>query len=234
MKRPMTPLATTMHMLYSATPAFSEPMRKLRMHQDQPGAADAEAQVEPEPPLDLAPALHEAQVLAHRIGEQHQHHRAARHADPVAGVVAGLEQLQLGDLPGRGDQAGQQQVQQQVALAGVVACAAAWLRFGLGLRRRTWLDMRAGSGLGVPWAGRSRGLAFAALGGLSTVRCGSEAMVINVVNGVWRQRSCARPKQPAFAVEHVPRRLAPGAAWSGACAGRSILQARPSRRLNRC
>ncbi len=29
MKRPTTPLATTMHMLYSATPALSEPMRNV-------------------------------------------------------------------------------------------------------------------------------------------------------------------------------------------------------------
>jgi hypothetical protein len=93
---------------------------KARVHEDQPRPADAEKQVDPEPPLHFAQAPHEAHVFAQRVAEQRQHHRAAGHGDPVAQVVVGLEQLQLGELPGRRDEQGKQRIEQDVAPARVL------------------------------------------------------------------------------------------------------------------
>ena len=89
-----------------------------RVDEDQPRPDDTHRQMEPEPPLHLAEPAHELEVLAQRIDEQHQHHGAADHGDPVAEIVAGFKQFQLGDLPGRNDEGDEQRIDVEVPLAG--------------------------------------------------------------------------------------------------------------------
>jgi hypothetical protein len=85
------------------------------VQEDQQRTSDAENHVDDEPPLHLAQALHEAEVLPERVREKQQHHHAARHAHPVADVVARTVVAHAGKAPDANDEQRQQNIQRDVA-----------------------------------------------------------------------------------------------------------------------
>jgi len=93
--RPTTPLGVTMSVLYSATPAFKEPTRKLEWSRINNGPATPRNMWKTNQPLSLPQLRANLRCLRSGYTNRICHHGGTGHAKPIADIIAGSEQACL-------------------------------------------------------------------------------------------------------------------------------------------